>query len=313
MRQPGGGEDLALPQPGLVQRCLLKVSRQCNRLARTCSKNKTTTVPDTSVCRGTLGDQINSLQNFSQGGPNQAITKADPGNDSPGPNIQPQATSRAPGFTGRSEIGLNDGRSAGRQNQRGSMTRPNAIDRRYIISPDQFLPEPGNESTDRLLAPVTETRRNEEDKRRSNPEGDEMAAMANDVKEDGIFRRVHIRYDNDPEDKEARLQCIMHDTGAGGSLTFENKLNALDLTFVRSDSMRTLVSVTGDTFTPIGRRQIFFSYQGRPDKIHSAYLYVLPTPSNDMDPSFDFLFGRDVVRSIKAITWDYNTIGEPTP
>lgn len=136
-----------------------------------------------------------------------------------------------------------------------------------------------------------------------------MAAMSEDVKSNGASERIHIRYDDDPEGRRARSQCIMHDTGADCSLKFESKLKSLGLPFEPVSSMPDLVSVVGEKFRPIGRRQICFTYAKRPSKLYWADVLVLSDPENGKEPNFDFLFGRDTIQKIMPIGWDYSVIG----
>lgn len=178
-----------------------------------------------------------------------------------------------------------------------SNSRHNENNMRYRIQLEQLPP---TDSTEHLVAPITSD---------GSPTAGASDVLADDSKIDGTFRKIHVRYDNDPENKSARVQHIMHDTGAGCSLTFEGKLQKLNLKFERESYNTDLTSVTGEKFRPIGKRRLCFSYYSVPDVEHWTEIIVLPDPPNGLEPTFDMLFGRDTIRKVRAINWDMTVIG----
>lgn len=181
--------------------------------------------------------------------------------------------------------------------------QPNLNDLRYSIVSEHPL----SDNTRFVVAPIS-----------SNGDVNSSAAipstslgdvLADDRKLDGTFRRIHVRFDGDPEGSRARVQLIMHDTGSGVSLAFESKMRALGLNFEPVTYNINLISITGEVFCPIGRKHLCFSYYDFPDKDYWTDIIVLSDPVDDLKPGFDILFGRDTIRKVGAITYDLGVIG----
>ena len=182
------------------------------------------------------------------------------------------------------------------------------VDREYIILSEDFPGAgPSSESVHGLTATILEHDPNTAQRQSEN---DALAAMDDWIKSDGAFRIAYIRFDNDPEGTNAKAQCVMHDTGSARSLTFRSKLQELGMPFEPFQYQGgTLTSITGHDFKPIGRRQICFSYEKKPDKVLWVNVLVLDDPPTGLKPSFDFLLGRDFIKKERIVIWDKDIIG----
>lgn len=224
---------------------------------------------------------------------------------------RPLSTSpRALRPTSHAQTAIPDQNFSNHEGQHDLPSAPSDVDRRYIMRSRQWQIVTGADSAEVLVAPVTDDQHNDDIPEVSDDPEDAMTAMAEDVKIDGTFRRIYIRYDNDPEGRLAQTQCIMHDTGAGCSLTFASKLKELGLDYEPLRFRRPLRSLNGDPFYPIGKKQICFSYNGKGDKKHWTDVFVLADPPEEWEPAFDMLFGRDTIKKVKAIGWNHDVIGD---
>ncbi|KAK5951389.1 hypothetical protein OHC33_007445 [Knufia fluminis] len=221
---------------------------------------------------------------------------------------RPLSTSpRALRPTSHAQTAIPDQNFSNHEGQHDLPSAPSDVDRRYIMRSRQWQIVTGADSAEVLVAPVTDDQHNDDIPEVSDDPEDAMTAMAEDVKIDGTFRRIYIRYDNDPEGRLAQTQCIMHDTGAGCSLTFASKLKELGLDYEPLRFRRPLRSLNGDPFYPIGKKQICFSYNGKGDKKHWTDVFVLADPPEEWEPAFDMLFGRDTIKKVKAIGWNHDS------
>lgn len=181
----------------------------------------------------------------------------------------------------------------------------NENDCKYIMLEQGVKLGPALQSSEITIAPVIEVSGSQASSADHEAGTETSMAVAN---RSGTFRCIRIHYDLDKDNKRARTQYVMHDTGAACSLTFEGKLKNLNLMWA-SQQMPVLTSVQGRKFRPLGMRQIFYSYYDYPDKQYQANLVVLKDPPKDLVPSFDILFGRDTIEHNGAITWNINVIG----
>lgn len=185
--------------------------------------------------------------------------------------------------------------------------QPSEKDRRFMGLSEYLPGKPASSDSSRcLIASVCDDDQNSDQRQQ---EDRSMTLLDESIKRDGAFRVIHVRFDNDPDGSKAPAMCIMHDTGSAVSLTFECKLRDLGMKFEPQEHDGILVSVTGDEFSPVGRRQICFSYRNKPEKLHWVDVLVLKDPPVELEPSFDFLFGRDLIRKAKVLTWNKDVIG----
>jgi len=198
-----------------------------------------------------------------------------------------------------------DGHVGEPQSDPSTAVTPGKNDKRYVIPPREVASHSLVDSTGRLLVAGVQ----DQDVNGGNRTSREILdAVAHEIQLAGAWRRIFVRFDGDPKGDRARVQQVMHDTGAGVSLTFKGKLESLGLDFERKQ-MGEFVSVTGEIIKPIGRRDICFSYYSKPEQKHWVNLFVLEDPNHEMSPGYDMLFGRDILFKTEALAWNLDVIG----
>jgi len=219
------------------------------------------------------------------------------------------ASSAYPELTGlphpNSAIANCNGHVGQPQSHSSSANTPGENDKHYVIPPGQLASGSFLDSEERLRVAAVQDQNIIEDNQTCRETRD---VGADEKQVAGVWRSIRVRYDCDPHGKQARVQQVMHDTGAGISLTFECKLNSLGLKFERIP-MGTFQSVTGEKLEAIGMRKICFSYLNKLDKEHWVNLFVLEDPKHGMTPGFDMLFGRDFLFETRALAWNFDVIG----
>lgn len=121
-------------------------------------------------------------------------------------------------------------------------------------------------------------------------------------------RRIHVRYDGDPEQKLTRTLKALLDTGSLHSLIFESRMTELDIHYVPCKEEKYLYSIEQRRFRVLGQREILFMYR-QMTAIHAAIVYVLEDPPDGMQPNFDILLGREHLIPANAVRADYGIIG----